>query len=80
MIDVRTQKPIEVIRGMQSTAMFYIAASQLPTVQSLFDQNKVSYWLSESEALLGDGLTIRGVILSRNENHDRVQALLDAAP
>lgn len=80
MIDVRTKKPVEVLRGGESTAMFWLPVSQIPQVEALFDQNKVNYWLLEAETPLGDGYTIRGVVLSRNENHDQVQTLLDSVP
>lgn len=80
MTDVRTNQPMQVLRGPESTAMMYIAMSQLPAVQALFDQNKVNYWLMDVIADLGDGHPFRGVGFSRNENHDRVQELLDVAP
>ena len=80
MTDVRKNKPIEVIRGPESTAMFTITVAQLPQVQALFDQNKVNYWLTEAQIPVENGHSICGVILSRNENHDRVQSLLDSAP
>lgn len=79
MIDVRTNKPMQLLRGGESTAMMYVAVSQLPVVQALFDQNKVNYWLHDIIADLGDGHPFRGLGVSRNENHDRVQELLDSA-
>lgn len=78
MIDVRTKKPVQLLRGGESTAMFHVPVQQLSAVQALFDQNKVNSWLTGVDAALSDGFTIHGVVLSRNENHDRVQELLDS--
>ena len=80
MTDALTNKPMEVVRGGESTAMLYVAVSQLPAVQALFDRNEVNYWLTLSDVPVSDTERMRGVILSRNENHDRVQTLLDSAP
>ena len=52
MTDLLTKKPMEVVRGGESTAMLYVAVSQLPAVQALFDRNNVNYWLTFTETPL----------------------------
>ena len=80
MIDITTNKPFRIQVGRESHAGMPVALSQLDDVKRVLDQHGVNYWVLEGSVSFRGGPATTHIVYSRNNDHQAVQALLDAAP
>lgn len=78
MIDVTTNKPLRISVGPRGHAEMRLAVSQLDDVRGVLDRHGVNYWLIDGIMSFNGGPEITYIGFSRNNNHEAVQAMLDA--
>jgi hypothetical protein len=78
MIDTRTRRPLRVQTSAGAGAFIMLRLDQVARVSPLLDANEVKYWIDD-EAISIDGRPAVTVInLSRNQDPEFVQRLLDS--
>jgi ribulose 1,5-bisphosphate synthetase/thiazole synthase len=78
--DVTTNKPLRVGGGKDGGGVIWLPESQVPDVQKLLDQHGIRYWLQEEIISVDDGPEFTALILSKNEDPQAVQVILDDVP
>jgi hypothetical protein len=80
MIDVTTNKPLQVSDGGEGVSYIRLAMSQVDEVRRLLDQHGVQYWLSEQIISFDGGPAKTNIHISRRTGPAATQAILDSAP
>lgn len=80
MIDAMTKKQLQVIPAISGGALLWLPLGQLDQVRTLLDRNNVNYWWNEWSYAMDGKTYVTSLSLSKNEDPDRVQDILDAAP
>jgi hypothetical protein len=80
MIDTSTDKPLCVSIDGSAWPYIMVPFVQLDKVKTLFDANKLSYWVDEEVLSLDEGPEIAFINFRHGSDPVRIQNLLDSIP
>ncbi len=79
MTDMRTSERIRVLDGGYGGLYIRVAMSQLEEVRKTLDRHGIFYWVDSVAVSLNGKPAVIAINLGRNNDADRVQAILDEA-
>jgi hypothetical protein len=80
MIDVATQKPIKVGKGIESGPFIEVSMAQLDKVRAVLDAHGIKYWVSDSIMSFNGAPPVTWVHFYRKSDPQEIQARLDGDP